>query len=220
MARLNRAGRKKSRNVNTREVAPARYLIITEGTVTEVNYFESIKSIIDNKFKDRIKVESSQLVLDIKGLGRGTRKLVEYAIKRRSREDYSEVWVVFDKDNFIDFDEAIELAHSVGINVAWSNVCFELWILLHFQDCSSDSVADEYSQKLDKHFKKLKYNGGKYEKDIKNIFELIKDNTSRAIERSNKLMDDYKCSNIKTYSKMNPGTKVQHLVGALLPYID
>lgn len=220
MVRLNRAGRKKTRNVNTREVAPARYLIITEGTVTEVNYFENIKRIIDNKYKDRIKVENSQLVLDIKGVGRGTSKLVDYAIKRRSRENYSEVWVVFDKDDFEDFDEAIKFAESENINVAWSNACFELWILLHFQDCNSPLISGKYSDKLDVHFKMLKYNGGKYEKDIKDIFELIKNNTSEAIKRSNRMLDCYKCDNIKIFSRMNPCTTVQHLVGALLPYID
>lgn len=220
MGRLNRAGRKKTRNFNSREVAPARYLIITEGTVTEVNYFQGIKRIIDNRYKDRIKVESSQLVLDIKGLGRGTTKLVNYAIQRRSQENYSEVWVVFDKDNFEDFDEAIKLAHSEDINVAWSNTCFELWILLHFQDFGSPLMASKYSDKLDVHFRNLKYNGGKYEKDIKNIFELIKNNTSEAIKRSNRLLDNYKCDDIETFSKINPGTTVQNLVGELLPYID
>lgn len=220
MVRLNRAGRKKTRNINTREVAPARYLIITEGEVTEVNYFKGIKKIIDNKYKDRIKVESRQLVLEIKGLGRGTSKLVNYAIKRRSQENYSEVWVVFDKDNFEDFDEAIKLANSEDINVAWSNTCFELWILLHFQDFGSPLIAGKYSDKLDMHFKNFKYNGGKYEKDAENIFELIKDNTSEAIKRSNKLLDNHKCNYIEIFSEMNPSTTVQDLVVGLLPYID
>lgn len=220
MVRLNRAGKKRPRNINTREVGPARYLIITEGTVTEVNYFKGIKRIIDNKYKDRIKVESSQLVLEIRGVGRGTSKLVNYAIKRRSQENYSEVWVVFDKDNFEDFDEAIKLANLEDINVAWSNTCFELWILLHFQDFGSSLVASKYSDKLDVHFKDLKYNGGKYEKDAENIFELIKNNTLEAIKRSNELMNNHKCNYIEVPSEMNPATTVQDLVGSLLPYID
>ena len=220
MVGLNRGGRKKARKINTREVAPARYLIITEGTVTEVNYFNGIKRIIDSKYKDRIKVENSHLALEVKGMGRGTSKLVEYAIKRRSRENYSKVWVVFDKDNFSDFDEAIRLADTEDIEVAWSNACFELWILLHFQDFHSPLPSNKYTSKLDEHFKRLKYNGGKYDKDIKNIFELIKDNTHQAIERSNRLLDDYICENIKKISEMNPGTSVQNLVDGLLPYID
>ncbi|EPY2306138.1 hypothetical protein ACXATD_001792 [Clostridium sporogenes] len=43
MVRLNRAGRKRSRKENVRFLGPGNYLIVTEGTETEVNYFENIK---------------------------------------------------------------------------------------------------------------------------------------------------------------------------------
>jgi hypothetical protein len=54
----------------------------------------------------------------------------------------TQVWCVFDRDKEganvgensgnIKFDESIALAVSKGINVAWSNDAFELWVLLHF----------------------------------------------------------------------------------------
>ena len=45
---------------------------------------------------------------------------------------YSQVWVVFDKDDFDDFDEAVALAEKYGFKVAWSNQSFEYWLYLHF----------------------------------------------------------------------------------------
>ena len=42
IAKLNRAGRKHKRHEATKAVQPGNYLIVTEGTETEVNYFENI----------------------------------------------------------------------------------------------------------------------------------------------------------------------------------
>lgn len=218
MGNLNRGGRKRIRKVNNREIAPAYCLIVTEGKKTEVNYFENIKQIINKNYSERVKIE--KIDLEVKGLGKGTCALVREAVKIRSLENYSEVWVVFDKDDFMDFDTAIKLARDEGLNVAWSNESFELWILLHFQDLSSAINRKMYESKLNNHFKKLNFNNGKYEKNIENIFELIKGNTSLAIERSNKLLEMHKCNGIKECSKMNPATTVQDLVSILLPYVE
>ena len=48
--------------------------------------------------------------------------------------EYDEVWCVFDVDEHPHLTEALDQAQANGIGVALSNPCFELWILLHFQD--------------------------------------------------------------------------------------
>ena len=45
MVKLNKAGRKHKRNEGTKTVQPGNYLIVTEGTETEVNYFNYTKLI-------------------------------------------------------------------------------------------------------------------------------------------------------------------------------
>jgi hypothetical protein len=47
---------------------------------------------------------------------------------------YDEVWCVFDCDEHPRIPEAMQHARDNGIHVAFSNPCFELWLLLHFQD--------------------------------------------------------------------------------------
>jgi len=42
------------------------------------------------------------------------------------------VWVVFDRDEHRDIDEAMRKAHKNGIEVAFSTPSFDLWLLLHF----------------------------------------------------------------------------------------
>lgn len=58
--------------------------------------------------------------------------------KANSRNDvnsrYDEVWCVFDIDEHPFVPDAKQQAQQHQIKVAISNPCFELWVLLHFQD--------------------------------------------------------------------------------------
>lgn len=56
---------------------------------------------------------------------------------KRQRDDflaYDQVWCVFDVDEHPKLTEAIDMARANGIELAISNPCFELWLLLHFRD--------------------------------------------------------------------------------------
>lgn len=218
MAKLNRAGRKHKRNEGTKVVQPGNYLIVTEGTETEVNYFKNIKRIIESLFSNSIIVE--KIELDVQGTARSTKVLVNEAIKKRSLKTYSEVWVVFDKDDNQDFDDAIALAKKEGLNVAWSNECFELWLLLHFQDLKSAIGRNDYYSKLTNHFKDKNINNGKYDKNIYDIFDITSPYVDIAITRSKYLLENHICNKIFSPGKMNPATKVQDLVEELLKYTN
>jgi hypothetical protein len=55
-------------------ISPEYHLIVTEGTDTEPLYFQSIKTVIDAKYRDRIH-------LDVSGKGDNTLSLFSRAIK-------------------------------------------------------------------------------------------------------------------------------------------
>lgn len=67
--------------------------------------------------------------------------------------DFDEVWAVFDKDDFADFDEAISIALENGVNCAFSNEAIEYWFLLHFENktgaISRANLNNELGRKLD-----------------------------------------------------------------------
>ncbi len=103
------------------------YLIVTEGKRTEPNYFNGLaKEIL-------AKVGGTVEVIDIYGEGASTQKLIEIAEMRanKAKIPYQYIWVVFDKDDFEDFDLAIKEGEAKGYHVAWSNQSFEYWIYLH-----------------------------------------------------------------------------------------
>ena len=111
-----------------------RVLIVCEGTRTEPGYFH------DLRHTERIPIE-----LEISP-GGVPKTLVERAVelKNTAKKDaksaqdenllYDEVWCVFDIDEHPAVPDAKQQARDNGIELAISNPCFELWILLHFRD--------------------------------------------------------------------------------------
>src|SRR5579862_1106584 len=112
-----------------------RILIVCEGEVTERYYFSDLGH--QTRSLVRLTIKSG-----------GTPKtLVEYAVElkvdaeqaaKREKDQnltYDSVWCVFDVDEHPFVPEARQQARDNRIEVAVSNPCFELWALLHFQDC-------------------------------------------------------------------------------------
>jgi hypothetical protein len=110
------------------------FFIFTEGKATEVEYFahwaratrEDLTFIVDEVHG----VDPFQLV----GHAVARKKALDRDLKRGRAGAYESVWCVFDRDEHLRVPEALALAQQHGIEVALSNPCFELWLLLHFQD--------------------------------------------------------------------------------------
>jgi len=99
-------------------------IVICSGETEEI-YFNFYK----NKHKNELKNISIKVVAHKKS---NPLAVVQAALSQKS--DYNEVWAVFDKDDFTDFDEAIILALDNGINCAFSNEAIEYWFFLHFEN--------------------------------------------------------------------------------------
>ena len=112
----------KGRRENARQ-KNVRFLIVCEGTKTEKFYFEAL---VKNAMSDVREV-------NIQGVGMGTvalinkTKAIKHDLERKNNMQFDRVWVVFDKDDFKDFNQAITMAKDLGYGSAWSNEAFELW---------------------------------------------------------------------------------------------
>ncbi len=73
---------------------------------------------------------------------------------KRERDDnlrYDQVWCVFDRDEHPKFAEAIKFAEDHGLDLAVSNPCVELWLLLHFRDNPGAQHRDDIARMLRKY---------------------------------------------------------------------
>jgi hypothetical protein len=113
-----------------------RILVVCEGEKTEPTYFDGIAH------EEEVRLVRVEIVQS----GGVPKSVVERAVSMRSTAQreakrqrdanlaYDEVWCVFDVDEHPHLPEALDRAQANAIHVALSNPCFELWLLLHFED--------------------------------------------------------------------------------------
>jgi hypothetical protein len=108
-----------------------RVLVICGGERTEPDYLNGLKQWARNP----------AVRVTVVGRGKDPSALVDLARSRRQAapEEIDEVWCVFDVDDF-DVAPAVRAASAAGIEVAVSNPCFEVWLLMHHVDVRTPIV--------------------------------------------------------------------------------
>ncbi|MDI6413546.1 RloB family protein [Streptomyces albus] len=130
-----------------------RVLIYCEGECTEDQYFRGLRG----------DLRGLPVQVEIGPRHGVPTELVRAAVKHkerapRSREDrftpYDEVWCVMDVEApaaHPDLERALRIARDEGLSVALSNPCFELWLLLHFQELRGYRTSEAAQKLLEKH---------------------------------------------------------------------
>lgn len=138
--------------------------------------------------------------------------IVKQATERSENETWDQVWCVFDieappKPSSV---PSIERAQDAGHHVAWSNPCFEIWLLLHFQPtCPPFETSAAVGAALRHHmpdFKKASF-----------VSAELLDVADTAITRA-KLITDRHARDEIVPPDDNPNTLVGTLVSELLKY--
>lgn len=129
-----------------------RYLIVTNGKVTEKEYFEKLVDLYGLR---------GRVVIDKGAAGRDPKTLVERAADLKAKEDrearkerfdsWESVWAVTDVDGFSMF-AAQQLARQEAVGLAVSNPCFEVWLIDHMivcpESCSETKACEKKAQEL------------------------------------------------------------------------
>lgn len=116
------------------------------------------------------------------------------------------VIVVFDKDDNQndDIQKAFKMAREHNFGIAFSNECFDLWILLHFTEISGFLSRDSLNQELEKNFSVEKYS--KIKNDETKLSQHLEHNIVKACKNSQNVEND-----LSKFS-VNPFTNVGLIV--------
>ena len=184
-----------NRKLDIREVKE-RFLIVCEGEKTEPYYFRSFRV--------------PKAVVSIKGAAGDPTRLLNSAYKLANEDEYDQIWCVFDRDvgawTAQNFNNALQNAKSYGFHVAYSNECFELWYILHFEFLNTGLPRSDYEDKLSELL------GKKYQKKDPKMYQQLLEKQLIAIKYAQKLLDSY---NPIDPERDNPATTVHLLVQAL-----
>ena len=210
-----RQQRGKSRATNGRKEKgrqrQVRFLIVCEGTKTEPYYFETL---VQGSMSD-VRKE------DIQGVGMGTvalikeTKAIKHDLEKKNNMQFDRVWVVFDKDDFQDFNQAIAMAKELGYGSAWSNEAFELWYCLHFAYLNTAIKRSAYITMIENTLKlKTGNNNFKYTKGNPDNYRLLQQygDENMAKQHAASLRRLFIGTN---YASHNPCTMVDKLVDEL-----
>jgi hypothetical protein len=197
--------------------APRRsFLIVCEGAVTEVRYFEA--------FPVRKDVHVA-----VRGEGKNTLSLIEAAVVHATRAvldeaPYDEVWVVYDHDDFgadrfnraADEIRAIDDSRPEHWQAAWSHQAFEVWYLLHFQFFDGQLHRHLVNKKLGELLQQHCGRTG-YRKNDPQLYNLLLPHQPRALKHAEQLARKHRVDPFGDTppAQANPCTQVYRLVEAL-----
>lgn len=213
-------------NLEMKQLKP-RILILVEGEKTEIKYINSFKK--HDKFRRMLETVKTEVY---KPKDHSPRGLVNEAKRRvkNSKKDkypYKEIWLVFDKDGHKQIPDTFNDVHEHNnnqnnkkiktfIEIAFSNICFEYWILLHFEKTSKPfNRCDENKNHEPNVIAYIQKNHDpNYNKSDYNFLPLL-EKVSTAVENAKWLEKQNEKIEEKLYNK-NPYTDVHKLTEKII----
>ncbi len=118
-------------------------LVVIDAAETERQYLEQFRG------KDSATIPHVKIVTKNKD----PLTVVKHAVRLFKSGDFDEAWCVFDEDDYRDGDTFQRAITEAGrrIRLAISCPCFELWLLLHFEQCGSHLSQKEALRRLRRH---------------------------------------------------------------------
>jgi hypothetical protein len=202
----------KKRIVQTKELLPLLH-IYCEGEKTEPNY-------INGYLNERFAGDRRKRVIKVEPTKKNTPvQLVEVATKHKNSKFCPEddvFWVVYDRESPAKYPRALhqqayQLAEENGVGVAFSNICFELWLLLHMQNNSAPYISyDNFINESQFKAELAKLGLSNYDKGCGKVYGYLRNGLSTARQRAQAM---------NAISK-NSAPKGQDAVYDLNPYCD
>lgn len=198
----------KKKKANAQSVKPV-FKMFCEGEKTEPLYIKGYINHFHSNKRSIIVLENTNKNTPV--------QLVDVAIEAKKQGNENDIiWVVFDRESEGKYTHALHAkarakALANGIQIAFSNVCFEFWILLHFgYTTGSYSSYEDLKNRsaLSKNLLSIGINS--YDKALPILFDKLKDLVPDAIENSERL----KVQALKTADR---GKTAPHYLN---PYVD
>lgn len=122
------------------------FVIASEGTKTEPDYFKNLKRIVNNA-----SITIKSLTSNTGTSPGGLLKRISKYLEENEITDQDEAWIVMDRDQW-DKDHIIKVINWTKENkhygLALTNPKFEYWLLLHFEDGKGVQTSSECPDKL------------------------------------------------------------------------
>ncbi len=127
------------------------FVIACEGARTEIDYFQGVRDLIHSP---RLKIEILERPASSVG-DSSARHVLNYLLERKKTigtKDGDQFWMVIDRDpqslKIAMLTDVFTQADQAGCKIALSNPCFEIWLILHFEN-PEDWIEERRQELLD-----------------------------------------------------------------------
>lgn len=182
------------------------FLIYCNGEKTERFYFEGFRETL------RLKTVKIRFInCSPENMAKMISRDIDKSVRKgkKTADTVRDLCCVVDCDNF-DLKKAIENAAGKGIDVFYSNVSFEVWLLLHFVYFTRSFNSKQIVKEVSKHFKK--HLNKKYRKNDVRIFEVLRSFLENAKKNAAKQLESHGRT---PPEDANSSTTVHHLIRRL-----
>lgn len=197
------------------------FLIVTEGTVTEPVYFETLREslqlsamtvkVIPGEHSDPRHVIQSAAD-EVKELARRVRKK---KIGVTEVEKFDHVWAVVDTDVAIRkgfWNDVVQKARDLKVNLAHTTPCFEFWLMLHLRMTTRSDLTDGSTTK--KAFRnELGRDYSTNRETTEEVMKFLIPKWPDAVKNAQHVRKHHAAGN--TPSPANPSTEVDRMICAL-----
>ena len=209
MAKKDRAGNRKSRDQRKQFKVPelGYYLIVTDTEATERCFFTGLHQTLPENVRNKLVIK----VVETK-----TRTMIDKCLELTAYDaQYRIPWIVFDRDQVLGFDDIIAEAASKGIQVGWSNPCFEIWMYAYFG--SMPAIQDSWTCCSEFGRVYETKTGQKYSKADEQMYRKIckAGDEEKALQIAQQKMEQCRREEKTNPSQMCPCTTVHELVGEI-----
>lgn len=138
----------------------------------------------EERYFSMLKRKYRRNLIKIKCIDCGNKKILTEAVKFRREHFSDEIYVVFDADemNKEDIEWCEQYAKRNNLHLIFSNVCFEVWILLHYEyfisDLSKQVLFHKIADKMEiANYEKFK--GERYDKWLYDCVNIAASNADK-----------------------------------------
>lgn len=195
---------KKSKSIKKEEI-----LVIADG-MTEINYIRGLLK--------KYPALTHPFHIEFQGKKANTKTIVN--LIRASEYRYSLIFAFTDRDEMTNspfiYNVFCNLQSEIGDKVysGYSNPCFEVWLLMHFQSVTSSESAKSLARKITGLLK----NNFKTNPDI---FANLESGLETAVENAKLLANNWQRMGVAyRFAEMNPSTNVHSIVSIIKNYKD
>lgn len=193
MAKAERRGLARGRKKQTR-AKRKRHLIVSNGKVTETEYFTFLINEMDVRGSVRYRHIDGDPLKVAKQVSRELES-DKKAGKAGEIEELSSAWIVVDTDEFRNLSAAEREAKFKGVRLAISNPCFEVWLIDHVSPCPETFASTPQCERRARDLGVLKstdHNRSSASKFKSVNFEIVGGNKDRALANAAKHNSDDK----------------------------